>query len=123
IVLGDVYFDMGRTEDGIAMYEKVVEIDDTFFGNTYFQLAQMQMTVGDYEDAATNFRKFIQKKRINPKVKEKAERQLLDAEFGATAKKNPVPFEPTNLGDRINGPDFEYFPVLTADGGTLVFTR
>lgn len=123
ILLGDVYFDIGKPLDGIELYKKVVEIDDEFFSNTYNQLAQMQMSIGDYDNAVINYRKYIAKKRVNPKLKEKAELQLHNAEFGAIARKSPVPFEPKNLGANVNTADFEYFPVLTADGLTLVCTR
>jgi len=123
ILLGDVYFDMGKPLDGIELYKKVVEIDDEFFSNTYNQLAQMQMSIGDYDNAVINYTKYIAKKRVNPKLKEKAELQLQNAKFGAIARKSPVPFEPKNLGANVNTADFEYFPVLTADGLTLVCTR
>jgi len=123
ILLGDTYFDMGRKDEAIGMYKKVTEIDDSFFSNTYFQLAQMEMSIGAYEDAIKHYNIYLEKKRVNPRSKEKAEQQLRNAEFGAKAVKKPVPFNPTNLGPNVNTPDYEYFPVLTADRQTLVFTR
>lgn len=123
ILLGDVYFDRGKATEGIAMYKRVVEIDDEFFTNTYNQLAQMELSVGAYDDAVVHFSKYINKKRVNPKLKEKAEFLLRNAVFGAAAIKQPVPFVPTSLGPEVNSTEFEYFPVLTADGSTLVFTR
>jgi outer membrane protein OmpA-like peptidoglycan-associated protein len=123
ILLGDTYFDMGRKREAIDMYKKVVSIDDQFFANTYFQLAQMEMATGEYAEAMEHFNKFLERKRINPQTRAKAEQQLKNSEFGAKAVKNPVPFNPTNMGPNVNTPDFEYFPVLTADGQTLVFTR
>lgn len=41
--------------------------------------------------------------------------------FAVTTK--PVPFQPQNLGGQINTSDAEYFPSLTIDGRTMVFTR
>lgn len=123
ILLGDTYFDQGRKQEAIGMYKKVVEIDDAFFANTYFQLAQMQMAAGEYEEAVVHFKKFLERKRINPQTRSKAEQQLRNSEFGAWAVKHPVPFSPANMGPEVNTPEFEYFPVLTADGQTLVFTR
>jgi outer membrane protein OmpA-like peptidoglycan-associated protein/tetratricopeptide (TPR) repeat protein len=123
ILLGDTYFDMGRKREAIDMYKKVVGIDDQFFANTYFQLAQMEMATGEYAEAMEHFNKFLERKRINPQTRAKAEQQLKNSEFGAKAVKNPVPFNPTNMGPNVNTPDYEYFPVLTADGQTLVFTR
>jgi outer membrane protein OmpA-like peptidoglycan-associated protein len=37
--------------------------------------------------------------------------------------KNPVPFNPVNLGSSINTNDDEYWPSITADGQTFMFTR
>lgn len=42
-------------------------------------------------------------------------------EFAITT--TPVPFQPQNLGDNINSIDPEYFPSLTIDGKTLIYTR
>jgi outer membrane protein OmpA-like peptidoglycan-associated protein len=123
ILLGDVYFDMGKAEQAIDMYKKVIEINEDFFSNTHNRLAQMQMSIGHYDEAIVNFNKYISKKRVNPKLKEKAVFNLKNAEFGAKAVKAPVPFEPKNLGPNINSTDYEYFPTLTADGLTLVITR
>ncbi|MCK7559651.1 hypothetical protein MKQ70_33780 [Chitinophaga sedimenti] len=44
-------------------------------------------------------------------------------EFAVKAKQNPAPFEPRNLGDNINSVYPEYFPSLTIDDETLIFTR
>lgn len=123
IVLGDMYSDKGRKAEGIALYKEVIAIDDQFFANTYFQLAQMQMGTGEYAEAVQHFKKFLEGKRINPQTRTKAERLLRNSEFGAWAVEHPVPFSPLNMGPNVNSPDFEYFPVLTADGQTLVFTR
>ncbi len=37
--------------------------------------------------------------------------------------KNPVPFSPESVGEGINTSDDEYWPSITADGQTLMFTR
>jgi len=34
-----------------------------------------------------------------------------------------VPFSPVNMGENINSTDHEYFPSITTDGNTLLFTR
>lgn len=122
-VAGDCYTDMGDYMNAIKEYQKVVNINPDFMSTSYKQLADAQFRIGDYEGAATNYKVFLTKKRVHPKSKEQAEKYLKDAEFGAVAKGKPVPFEPKNLGPNINSPDYEYFPVLTADEQTLVFTR
>ena len=123
ILLGESHFELGETKIGIDYFKKVVELDAKHFKNTYYRLAQMQLSIGRYEEARTNLELFSEVKRIHPKVKEEAERGLQNAIFGSKAKKEPVPFEPKNLGAAVNTDQYEYFPVLTADEQTLVFTR
>lgn len=43
--------------------------------------------------------------------------------FAAFAIQNPVPFQPVDPGAGVNSPLDEYWPSLTVDGNTLVFTR
>jgi outer membrane protein OmpA-like peptidoglycan-associated protein/Tol biopolymer transport system component len=122
-VSGDCYFDLGDLEGAIASYSKVVELNPDFMATSYKQLADTQFKTGDYKGALENYRIFMTKKRVNPKIREDAERYLANAEFGAVTKEKPVPFDPKNLGPAINSDQYEYFPVLTADEQTLVFTR
>ncbi|HXP49972.1 MAG TPA: hypothetical protein VN922_08465, partial [Bacteroidia bacterium] len=48
---------------------------------------------------------------------------IADCKFGMEAIKHPVPFELQNMGSGINTAMNEYFPTITADGLTLLFTR
>ncbi|HAP68191.1 MAG TPA: hypothetical protein DCR04_00465 [Flavobacteriales bacterium] len=122
-VSGDCYADVGDFQNAIASYQKVVDLDPDFLSTSYKQLADVQFKTGDYESALSNYKVFMTKKRVNPQIREKAERYMKNAEFGAVVKKKPVPFEPKNLGESVNTDQYEYFPVLTADEQTLVFTR
>lgn len=122
-VSGDCYTDLGNYPKAIASYQKVVELDPDFLATSYKQLADVQFKTGDYESALSNYQIFMTKKRVNPQVREKAERYMKNAEFGSIHKKKPVLFEPKNLGELVNTNQYEYFPVLTADEQTLVFTR
>ena len=46
-----------------------------------------------------------------------------NCEFAIEAIKNPVDFNPINLGSSINSELPEYFPSITADDSTFLFTR
>jgi outer membrane protein OmpA-like peptidoglycan-associated protein/Tol biopolymer transport system component len=48
---------------------------------------------------------------------------LKSCDYAANAVLHPVPFKPINMGDSINSPDQEYFPCITADSKTFLFTR
>lgn len=122
-VSGDCYSDIGDLKNAIVSYQKVVDLAPDFLSTSYKQLADAQFKTGDYKSAVGNYKIFMTKKRVNPKVKEDAERYLANAEYGVVAKEKPVPFDPKNLGPSVNTDQYEYFPVLTADEQTLVFTR
>lgn len=122
-VSGDCYTDLGDYHNAIKSYQKVVDLDPNFLSTSYKQLADVQFKIGDYESALANYRLFMDKKRVHPQVRETAERYMKNAEFGAIHKKKPVPFNPKNLGEAVNTNQYEYFPVLTADEQTLIFTR
>jgi len=123
ILLADIYTEKDEYEQAIAQYRKVVTINPDFFPNSFFILGNLQLTTGKYDDARTSLLKFLEYKGTNPEMREKAKQKLETADFGSEAIKNPVPFEPVNLGQGVNSPDAEYFPALTADEQTLVITR
>ena len=54
---------------------------------------------------------------------ERANKQLDNADFAIEAKKTPYPFKPVNLGPNINSEFLEYFPSMTVDEKTILFTR
>src|SRR5690606_7937722 len=51
------------------------------------------------------------------------DKYIADCEFSITAVNHPVLFSPQNAGPAINSPYDEYFPRLTADQRTIIFTR
>lgn len=123
LVSGDCHTDLGNLDKAIANYKKVVELNPDFTAAIHKQLADVLFRTGNYQEAIPNYEAFLGKKRVSPKLKEKAAHYLENARFGLVAKKKPVPFEPKNLGANVNTGAYEYFPVLTADEQTLVFTR
>jgi hypothetical protein len=59
----------------------------------------------------------------NPDMAKKAREIIASCEFANEAIKHPFPFEPINIGPGINTADPEYFPTITVDGKTILFTR
>jgi outer membrane protein OmpA-like peptidoglycan-associated protein len=55
--------------------------------------------------------------------RDRAELGIANCLFAAEAIKNPVPFDPKNLGPNVNTADPEYYPCITADDSTLIYTR
>lgn len=112
-----------RTKEGIEHFQKAIELNPKFFPRNFFDLGLAQLLSADYDNAVKNLETFLKFERINPNTKEQAEQYLKNAKFGAHAMKNPQPYKLVNVGPGINSPDYEYFPSLTADGNTFMFTR
>jgi flagellar motor protein MotB len=60
---------------------------------------------------------------ISEKNRPLAVRNIKNCEFAIEAIRKPVLFNPESVGPGINTEDDEYWPSITADGQTLMFTR
>ena len=123
IMIGELMAKQNRNLEAALNYKAAVRIDSLFFKPVFFNLANAEMMSGDYYNALIHFNVYLAQDGMSPKNKKVAEKNLKNCEFAVTAIKNPVPFNPVNLGPGINTIDDEYWPSITADGQTLMFTR
>ena len=123
ITLGDVYEQMDELEMAIESYAKANALDHNYFSGSLRRQAELELKVGRYADAFEHLTKYLEKKGLDPRAERLGQQMLVTAEYGKEGVKHPVPFEPVNLGESINSADYEYFPSLTVDGQTLIFTR
>ncbi len=87
-----------------------------------FRLGEAYFKSGNYESALLFVEKYLAGHPAAAIV-HRAERIRASAAFAKKAIKQPVGFSPRNLGDAVNTSYDEYWPSLTVDGATLVFTR
>jgi tetratricopeptide (TPR) repeat protein len=123
MVLGEMMSKIRRFSESADFYRKAVKIDSLFYKPVFFPLANAEMMSGKYADALIHFNVYIIQPGISEKNKTIALKNIDDCKFAIDAVNNPVPFSPVNLGDSVNTPDDEYWPSITADGQTLMFTR
>ena len=122
--LGDIYKRLRNTQKAKENYRLAVNSAPVENPNIYFILAETELQTGDYAQAKQNFQNFLGKAtNVDPKFTEKAKKYILDCDFSINAVKNPVPYEPFNMGFYVNSEYRDYFPALTADGQTIIFTR
>ena len=112
-------------DQAIDHYKKSLEINPNYLrsGVTYFFLGNLQHATEDYENAIKNLDIYLQNRNANPKLQQKAALIRANAVFAKEAIANPLPFEPVNVGPGINTENPEYFPTITVDGETILFTR
>ena len=123
IMIGDLMAKQNRNLEAALSYKTAVKIDSLFFRPVFFNLANAEMMSGDYFNALRHFNVYLAQDGMSAKNKIAAAKSVKNCEFAITAIKNPVPFSPVNLGPGINTIDDEYWPSITADGQTLMFTR
>lgn len=123
ILLGDVNIGLEDKEAAIQAYRKSIPIAPRFSFPMYYRLAVAEHSMGYYSDALKHIRKYLSSKKISEPYRKKALALKSSCEFSISAVKNPVSFNPENLGPNVNSDADEYLPALSADGSTLIFTR
>ena len=123
MMLGELYTKTRNYSEAAKSFSAAVNIDSTFYRPVFFSLANAEMMIGDYENALIHFKTYIKSKGGSEKNRKIALKNLTNCEFAIEAIKNPVSFNPVNIGSNINTADDEYWPSITADGQTLMFTR
>ncbi|HBS87317.1 MAG: hypothetical protein A2W91_03785 [Bacteroidetes bacterium GWF2_38_335] len=122
LIMANIYNEKWEFEKMVGCYEKVISIKPDYDGKIYFFLASGYLSMGKYEDAKKSVNTCISSPKTDPTIKEWAQELLKKAEFGINAMRNPVPFDPKNLGKLINTKYDDYWPSLTADEQILTTT-
>lgn len=120
---GYVYVDMNEKDKALSSFESALKINPRFSSNTVFFIGQLLLEKGEYEKSNKAFKEFLKFPVSDPKLRADAESRLDDLSFALEAVKRPVPFDPINLGPGVNSELPEYFPSITVDGSTLLYTR
>jgi outer membrane protein OmpA-like peptidoglycan-associated protein/tetratricopeptide (TPR) repeat protein len=122
-------------DDAEKAFEKALALDAHYDNRVVYGLALVEQQLKKYNEAAQHFEAYAGSKNADPKMAEKAK----DLAAKARANISSVPTkiatlsegkealtltEPKSMGLNINDPaNSQYFPALTADGETLIFTR
>lgn len=122
-LLAQIYTEANQKQEAIDEYVKALEINPKFDKKTFYNLANLEVALGKYAEAKKDYEAYLKYQTINPDSRDLVERQLKNCDFAIEAMKNPVPFDPKNMGEGINSTFDEYFPAVTADEQTFLFTR
>jgi len=102
-----------------------LQADNPQFKDAYISVAQFDLGDGKYEDAekwANLYLKYSEGTAGTATYRTEAQRIKASCDFARQALANPVAFKPERLDKTINALDMQYFPVLTADNQTMIFT-
>lgn len=121
--LGDTYRNMKNDSMAVEAYLHVIDLNPTEDVWLYSKLAEAEGNIGEYEDALDHIKIFLENPDIKGDARIKGNRMRTNYTFAKEAVKNPVEFNPENMGENVNSDFPEYFPSLSVDGKTLVMTR
>ncbi|GGD80512.1 hypothetical protein GCM10011514_50760 [Emticicia aquatilis] len=127
----DPYFKLGQIneaarnqENAIKFYKKAIELrpNDPLLTQGYTYIGTRLIKAGEYAKAKEYLSFSVRNVPQNSPVMKQLTRQLEQCKFGEEAKSAAMPFKAAEMGSTINFKNKQYFPVLTADNETLIFT-
>lgn len=125
--MAGMYGELKNYQDAIDSYEKARAIDSNYFKDYNLPYSINLAGKGDFATALQAVNTFLTVTNLNETSRKAGEyrqrcyRFALD--YSAAHPETGYKFEPLNMGDSINTAVSEYYPTLTIDGSTLIFTR
>lgn len=122
-----IYGQMKNYEKSVEFYAKAFTIDGEY-GKDYKLPYSINLAgLGEFDKALAAVESFLSNPDLNEPSRKAGEYRKKAFSFAVQYAKdhpsNNYVFAPKNLGDSINSTDLEYYPSITVDGSTLVFTR
>lgn len=126
MLMAEIALDKGDNRLAIFAMESAVAIDQLFFPAYLYHLGDLYVIEdGNYEKALFYLNRYrsLPGNYKKQDVAEAVEKLAASCNFALEAIRNPVSFNPINLGEGVNSELDEYFPSITVDEMTLLFTR
>jgi outer membrane protein OmpA-like peptidoglycan-associated protein/tetratricopeptide (TPR) repeat protein len=125
--MAGMYGELKNYGGAIESYEKARAIDSNYFKDYNLPYSINLAGKGDFAAALQAVSIFLTVTNLNETSRKAGEyrqrcyRFALD--YAASHPETGYKFDPVNMGDSINSPVSEYYPTLTIDGSTLIYTR
>lgn len=122
--LGQLYEFTKRYDQAVSAYRSAIQLkpDSPTSGAAYQALSNTLLRLGRYGDALPYLEKFQTLFAPQSAQTKRIARQLETARFGQEAMQHPQAVDPKPMSSVLQTTPSQYFPVLTADEQTLVFT-
>jgi len=123
--LAGIYHVLDKLELAEKYYQTSLNLDagNPKYADAYLNIGSVQITLEKYEQAKENIEQFLSFKLKNQGKNEEARLLLSKAIYSLEHINSPLPFNPTSLNEQVNQFAMQYFPVVTADKKTLLYTK
>ena len=123
LLMADIYRELRNDSLQVVYLETASKLGtehaakiDYVLGNTYYRQ-------GKYDKSREHFQSFLSNSTEKNSMYPKAVEKLVQCEFALSLIENVVEFNAVSLGENVNSDFNDYWPSLTADGQTIIFTR
>jgi outer membrane protein OmpA-like peptidoglycan-associated protein len=123
LMKSDIYQELDSVVPQIKSIESALQINPEKYPKLYFVLGNTYYRSGFYQKASDAFQRYLILSDDKAPFFQRATQNIVKCTGAVELLKNPFPFESVNLGPNINSDDDEYWPSLTVDGKTIIFTR
>lgn len=121
-----VYRKLGAYDQALASLEQGQRLDGAPAPQLYAELAQLHAQLGQFNNSLVAYEQYLNALGPNarPERRQQAEALLQRAKIAEQIASQPVAFRPAPITGGINTVEHqEYFPSLSADGQSMIFTR
>ncbi len=124
IRLGQLYEFVRKPEQALSAYQAALKIpaEPAALALAYQGASQILLKLGRYADAIPLLETFAKNFPPQSLKAKQVQRLLATAHYGQEAVLRPLSVKPKPLSESLKVGDSQYFPVLTADEQTIVFT-
>ena len=121
-LLAKIYYEEGDLEKMRKVHKDLVHIYPEEYPDSYYFIATIDFKTKSYDSALYYYNKVLTNSNADAKIKQYSKFKIEKTEFIVNAINHPVPFNPVNLGTKVNSELDEYLPSLTIDEDMLVLT-
>jgi outer membrane protein OmpA-like peptidoglycan-associated protein len=123
LMKSDIYQELDSIIPLIGSLETAIQLNPEKYPKSYFILGNAYYKSGYYQKASDCFQNYLQRVDEKALFVAKARQTMKKCSGAVNLLKHPVPYQAVNLGENINSVDDEYWPSITVDGKTIIFTR
>ncbi len=121
--LGVIYKAKGEIDLAETLLLKVIELNSGNNGPSFFELGELYLKKNNYQASIDYINKYLAYNPRNRQRVAEAEKIIANANFAIENAEEMAEFDPRPLSDTVNAFPMQYFPILSVDQNSLIFTR
>lgn len=121
--LADIYRKNERYKEAVVAYQNVLTHDPLLTPLTHFGLGESLLSIGKYQQAKEHLTHYKSNNKLAENSIKLVDKYIGDCNFSIQQQNSIYPITIVPLPKTINTAHDEYFPKLTADNKTIIFTR